>query len=339
MAVKISSYDFGYLAGDLSVFPEAIDNYDTLYFAKNNSETKLVQSLVYGSDKIIVDSTQSFPDRGLIRINLTDKFAAVPEYIYYDEKTETTFQKLIRGFGGSRQQNWPINSPVIGGVFSEHHNALKDAVIQMQSTLGTETNPAVNSINSNIKTEELRFYSAQPIFRGYPRSGRLPLTVKFQNLSTSIATKFFWDFGDGGTSLERSPEHTYLVEGTFTVTCRIITSLGGQGYVSKTNYIRASNTIPLSFFYTTPLTGYSVQTASKLGIEATQFSFVDQSEGDIQERLWVFNDGSTENQTNPNVHYAYHYYSKPGTYTPNLLLTSINNVVNKIIASSPIKVL
>ncbi len=339
MATKISSYDFGYLAGDLSVFPEAIDTYDTLYYAKNNSETKLVQSLVYGSNKIIVESTENFPDRGLIRINLLDKFAAVPEYIYYDEKTETTFQNLLRGFGGSRQQNWPINSPVIGGVFAEHHNALKDAIIKMQSTLGIIDSTQTTSLSYRLKDQETRFYSPQPIFRAYPKSGRLPLTVKFQNLSTSIATKYFWDFGDGGTSYERSPEHTYLVAGNFTVTCRIITSVGGQGFSKKTNYISASSDIPLTFFYISPLTGYSTQTASKLGIQPTQFSFVDQSQGNIQERFWIFDDGSTENQTDPNVHYTYHYYTKPGTYTPNLLLTASTSTVTKIVATSPIKVL
>lgn len=339
MAVKISSYDFGYVAGDLSVFPEAIDTYDTLYYAKNNSETKLVQSLVYGSDRLIVEDTSNFPDRGLIRINLIDKFAAVPEYIYYDEKTDTTFDKLVRGFGGSRQQNWPINSPVIGGVFAEHHNSIKDAIIKIQSTLGTESSPASTALNAKLKQQETRFYSPQPVFRAYPRTGRLPLTVKFQNLSTSIANKYFWDFGDGGTSYDRSPEHTYLVAGNFTVSCRIITSAGGQGFNTKSNYIKASNDIPLTFFYNTPLTGYSTQTAAKLGIEPTQFSYVDQSEGNIQERFWIFDDGLTETQTNPYIHYAYHYYTKPGTYTPNLLLTSVDSAVNKVVASSKIKVL
>ena len=53
MTVKISSYDFGYLAGDLSVFPEAIDNYDTLYFAKNNSETKLTVDDLFAEDWMV----------------------------------------------------------------------------------------------------------------------------------------------------------------------------------------------------------------------------------------------------------------------------------------------
>jgi len=92
MVSKLSSYDLGYLAGDLSVFPEAIDNYDTLYFAKNNSETNLTQALSYGSDLIIVENAENFPDKGVLRINLQEKYATFPEYVYYEKKNQSNIQ-------------------------------------------------------------------------------------------------------------------------------------------------------------------------------------------------------------------------------------------------------
>ena len=42
-------------------------------------------------------------------------------------------------------------------------------------------------------------------------------TYSFSNQSTS-ATKFAWDFGDGGTSIDAEPTYTYSGEGTFTIT-------------------------------------------------------------------------------------------------------------------------
>ncbi len=87
MVSKLSSYDLGYIAGDLSIFPEAIDSYETLYFAKNNSETVLTQALNYGSDLIIAEDATAFPDKGVLRINLEDKYATFPEYVYYERKT------------------------------------------------------------------------------------------------------------------------------------------------------------------------------------------------------------------------------------------------------------
>lgn len=46
--------------------------------------------------------------------------------------------------------------------------------------------------------------------------GEAPLLVYFTNLSTN-ATSWAWNFGDGGTSVEQSPSHTYTVEGVYTV--------------------------------------------------------------------------------------------------------------------------
>ncbi|MEM6763808.1 MAG: PKD domain-containing protein [Bacteroidota bacterium] len=46
------------------------------------------------------------------------------------------------------------------------------------------------------------------------------LTVTFNNSSTS-AVSSSWDFGDGNTSIDRSPTHTYEVGGTYTVSLTV----------------------------------------------------------------------------------------------------------------------
>jgi chitodextrinase len=46
-------------------------------------------------------------------------------------------------------------------------------------------------------------------------SGTAPLRVKFINRSTGDAQAWRWDFGDGHTSTERSPEHEYAASGDF----------------------------------------------------------------------------------------------------------------------------
>ncbi|GBD27822.1 hypothetical protein HRbin30_03178 [bacterium HR30] len=57
-----------------------------------------------------------------------------------------------------------------------------------------------------------------------PDSGVAPLKVKFtvDLLGEELKKpRFHWDFGDGTTSKERSPTHTYKKPGEYKVTCRI----------------------------------------------------------------------------------------------------------------------
>jgi len=66
-------------------------------------------------------------------------------------------------------------------------------------------------------------------------SGSAPLTVNFTDTSTG-ATEWLWDFGDGTNSTEQNPIHTYNDAGTYTVNLTV-TGPGGTDTKTKTNYI------------------------------------------------------------------------------------------------------
>ncbi len=59
-------------------------------------------------------------------------------------------------------------------------------------------------------------------------NGCSPATVAFKNLSKPIDStyKTLWTFGDGGTSADLSPTHSYLQPGTYGVGVSIVTPLG-----------------------------------------------------------------------------------------------------------------
>jgi glucose/arabinose dehydrogenase len=59
------------------------------------------------------------------------------------------------------------------------------------------------------------------------REGR---TFQFQG---SGGVSFAWDFGDGGTSTQRTPSHTYAHDGQFTVRLRVTDGRGATGTASK----------------------------------------------------------------------------------------------------------
>ena len=63
-------------------------------------------------------------------------------------------------------------------------------------------------------------------FEVSPRAGQVPLNVMFSNMSYLDASEVLWDFGDGATSTEANPVHTYDKPGVFDVTLTIDTESG-----------------------------------------------------------------------------------------------------------------
>lgn len=324
MAQRISSLDSGYKTGELSVFPEALDNTSTLYVAVNNAQTTLKHTLSYGGKTIVVEDATSFPPSGLVRVG-PQEGPGMAEIIYYASRGTNQFNNLQRGFVKSRQNTWPAGTWVTQTVMAEYNNARKDAIIQMETDLGLEVAPSIASLNGILQALERRFLAPQPFFRAYPRQGVPPLSVRFQNFSGGQGIRFLWDFGDGSTSLDKSPLHVYLAEGVYTVQLTMVTSSGANGIATKVGYINVSNTNVTPFFYASPLQGYSSDTATALTLGgnptiATQFTFVDQTDGNISQRYWIFGDGTTTQVEDPNVHTTTHVYDDPGTYQVSLFV-------------------
>lgn len=63
--------------------------------------------------------------------------------------------------------------------------------------------------------------------------------IFFTDVSTNAPTEWAWEFGDGDTSDEQNPTHTYAAEGIYTVTLTATNIIGGDTEV-KTSYITVS---------------------------------------------------------------------------------------------------
>jgi PKD repeat protein len=73
-------------------------------------------------------------------------------------------------------------------------------------------------------------------FRCSSTYGTAPLTVSFTDTSVGEVDSWSWDFGDGGTSTEQHPIHTYDGTGFYTVSLNV-TGSGGADTITRTNYI------------------------------------------------------------------------------------------------------
>lgn len=78
-------------------------------------------------------------------------------------------------------------------------------------------------------------------FSGTPTSGFLPLTVFFTDQSQGSVTGLLWSFGDGTTSSEQNPSHTYNSLGTYAVSLTV-SGAAADDTEMKFDYI---NVIPL----------------------------------------------------------------------------------------------
>ena len=322
MVKRVTSRDSGYVAGDISLFPDALDDKDSLYEARNNAETKLKAGLAYNGKKIIVESTSAFPNKGILRVGPMAGQQGEAELIYYGLKTQNTFQELERGFAGSRQNQWPTGSWATNSVMAEHHNAIKDALIKIETRTGVKNNPDEGSLNKRVKDLELRFLSPKAAFRAFPKTTTPRKAIKFQNFSEGPIIRYLWDFGDGAQSVLESPTHVYESEGIYTVKLHLITGLGAQGISTKNDYITVSFDEKPSYFYAKRISG-------------RKYLFVDQTDGDIKQRFWVFGDDTEPVVENdPNIHYCTHEYASEGSYQPSVLISFTSDKIKRVFLSS-----
>jgi len=78
-------------------------------------------------------------------------------------------------------------------------------------------------------------------------SGDIPLAVQFTeevNPGVGNVASRLWDFGDGNTSGQENPLHTYTVAGTYTVSLTITNDFEGTTTETKTDYIVALPNTP-----------------------------------------------------------------------------------------------
>jgi len=162
---------------------------------------------------------------------------------------------------------------------------------------------------SNMKTRNNYIVVNEPApvadFTGSPTSGVKPLTVQFTDASTGSINSWSWNFGDGQTSTQQNPSHTYANAGTYTVAL-IVTGPGGSNTKTRSNYITVTEPAPVADFTGSPTSG----------VKPLTVQFTDASTGSINSWSWNFGDGQTSTQQNPS-----HTYANAGTYTVALIVT------------------
>lgn len=141
--------------------------------------------------------------------------------------------------GVSLQSNADSNSVVIpdnGGnanipfVSTDSGISSINAVVPTSITIGSTTIsdytrkvPPINYILTVVSSQQ---YTPAASFTGTYLTGTRHLSVSFTDTSSNYPTSWLWNFGDGITSTQQNPTHTYIASGTYTVS---LTASNGQG--------------------------------------------------------------------------------------------------------------
>lgn len=149
-------------------------------------------------------------------------------------------------------------------------------------------------------------------FSGTPLSGDQPLTVSFSDGSSGSPTSWKWEFGDGNSSTEKSPKHTYYT-GKYDVTLIVTNSTGVTDTEKKTSYINVAGApAPTPVL---PVAGFSGAPTS--GTAPLTVTFKDESKNAPTSWSWDFGDKTTSSEQNPK-----HTYNTAGNYIVKLTATN-----------------
>jgi len=151
-------------------------------------------------------------------------------------------------------------------------------------------------------------------------SGTAPLTIQFTDESDNSPTSWSWNFGDGGTSTDENPTHSYTNPGSFAVTLTAANDAGTNTSVQEdTIGVSAAPVAVATFAPAATITPeptppeVSFEGIPTSGAAPLMVRFTPTAPGSPESFAWDFGDGGTSTDRDPT-----YTYTTSGTYTVTL---------------------
>ncbi len=232
-----------------------------------------------------------------------------PQADFTADKTEVAVGEAIQftdtSSGGPTSWQWDFGDGATSMEQNPSHAYANPGVYTV--TLAV-SNPAGS--DTEAKTDHIRVYQVpQADFSANKTEVAVGEAIQFTDTSSGGPTSWQWDFGDGATSTEQNPSHTYADPDVYTVTLTVANPAGSDTE-AKADYISVDEKV-----YEPPQADFTVDKDESTVGEAIQFT--DLSTEDPTSWQWDFGDGATSTEQNPS-----HAYTSPGVYT--VILTVSN---------------
>jgi PKD repeat protein len=147
-------------------------------------------------------------------------------------------------------------------------------------------------------------------------------TVHFTNTSAPLVAtdSIRWTFGDGTTSNQVNPNHTYALPGTYTVCLRVI-KRNANGTLSNCVSEKCYPVVIAPYVVPCNLQVYFTSVVNTLSADTIYFTNQSTGYAAGDSIIWNFGDGTTSNSFSPS-----HGFSTPGTYIVCLKIKKNNNI-------------
>ncbi|UCD39068.1 MAG: PKD domain-containing protein [Fidelibacterota bacterium] len=175
--------------------------------------------------------------------SLSEDSVLISHYVDHDLEYETRY--LLDTLAGGAVfigERYAPKGPVGEQIRNYFDGAMDNVVLHARALTPEEFMPAPGTAD----------------FGADPRSGPAPLEVSFANGSPSDVTSWSWDFGDGQSSTDENPTHTYTSAGTHTVILSVDGS-AGPDTLTRADYIEVtSGPVGVHGDHTRPVAGFQL---------------------------------------------------------------------------------
>ncbi|WP_339864214.1 MBG domain-containing protein [uncultured Algoriphagus sp.] len=184
---------------------------------------------------------------------------------------------------------------------------------------------AIQDTNSGewfISSKIIRVLGVAAEFNSDIDHGCGPLSVQFTDQSKG-AVSWLWDFGDGNTSSDQNPAHTYDLPGRYSVKLTTTSENGCIDTEIKSDFIQVIG----------PKVDFLSNVTAGCGPLTVAFTDNTYSGSPIVSYLWNFGDGTSSRSANPS-----HTYTQVGSYTVSLQVSVLDGCSNTLIKSELVRV-